>query len=77
MFVEQSGAKLVIVDTDPDTFQIDFEKLNVALKYRKQKAIILNSPNNPSGVIFPEAAILKLTQLLSEKGVRTWLSDRR
>lgn len=66
VFVEQSGAKLVIVDTDPDTFQIDFEKLNVALN-EKTKAIIVNSPNNPSGVIFPEAAILKLTQLLSEK----------
>lgn len=66
VFVEQSGAKLVIVETDPDTFQINFEKLDNALN-EKTKAIIVNSPNNPSGVIFPEASIQILAQILREK----------
>lgn len=66
VFVEQSGAKLVIVETDPDTFQINFEKLDNALN-KKTKAIIVNSPNNPSGVIFPEASIQILAQILREK----------
>lgn len=66
VFVENSGAKLVPVHTNPDTFQIDFDKLECAFS-EHTKAVIVNSPNNPSGVIFPEEAIQKLAAVLEEK----------
>ncbi len=66
VFVETAGAKLAAVQTDPDTFQIDFDKLTAAIN-ANTKAIIVNSPNNPSGVVFREEAVKKLAALLCEK----------
>lgn len=65
-FVESAGAKLVPVQTDPDTFQIDFARLEEAITPHT-KAVIVNSPNNPSGVVFPEAAVRRLAELLDRK----------
>ena len=69
VFVETTGAKLVAVQTDPDTFQIDFDKLEGAINERT-KAIIVNSPNNPSGVVFREESIARLAKVLEEKQER-------
>ena len=66
VFVETAGAKLVAVSTDPDTFQIDFDRLAEGVS-EHTKALIVNSPNNPSGVVFQEEAIRKLTAFLEEK----------
>ena len=66
VFVETAGAKLCPVATDPDTFQIDFGRLEAAVTERT-KALIVNSPNNPSGVVFREEAIQKLAALLEAK----------
>ncbi|MGI6116790.1 MAG: pyridoxal phosphate-dependent aminotransferase [Bilifractor sp.] len=66
VFVETAGAKLVAVDSDPATFQIDFDRLEPAVT-EKTKAIIVNSPNNPSGVVYPESAVIKLAALLEKK----------
>ncbi|MCC6094250.1 MAG: pyridoxal phosphate-dependent aminotransferase [Eubacterium sp.] len=66
VFVETAGARLVTAGTDPDTFQIDFAKLEPLIT-EKTKAVIVNSPNNPSGVVFPEAAVQQLAALLKEK----------
>ena len=66
VFVETAGAVLNAVSTDPDSFQIDFERLEAAIT-EKTKALIVNSPNNPSGVVFREASILRLAELLSAK----------
>lgn len=49
VFAETAGAKLVAVASDPDTFQIDFDKLSAALN-EKTRVVLVNSPNNPSGV---------------------------
>ena len=66
VFTETAGATLVAVETDRDSFQIDFGELEEAIT-AKTKGIILNSPNNPSGVVFPEEAIRKLAELLTRK----------
>ena len=66
MFVETAGASFRPVQTEEGTFQIDFDKLEAALT-EHTKGILVNSPNNPSGVIFPEAAVQKLAELLREK----------
>lgn len=66
VFTEAMGGKLVEVQTDKKTFQIDFENFKKALN-PKTKAVIMNSPNNPSGVIFTEESIITLCSLLKEK----------
>lgn len=66
VFVEGTGAKLLVVPADIESFQINFEAFEELLS-PKTKAIIVNSPNNPSGVVYSEETILKLTKLLKEK----------
>jgi aspartate aminotransferase len=61
-YAENHGGKLVLVDTDP-AFQLDLEAIERAITPRT-KAIIVNSPNNPTGVIYPESALAGLGQLL-------------
>lgn len=66
-FVEKgAGARLVVVDADIEAFQIDFSKLDAAINPHT-KAVIINSPNNPSGTIYSEATIQKLAELLTKK----------
>lgn len=66
VFVEQTGAKLVVVSCKKEDLQIDFDALEKVIS-KNTKAIIINSPNNPSGVIVPEKDIVKLTDLLKAK----------
>lgn len=66
VFTEQAGAKFVVVPCKKEDLQIDFDALSKAIN-KNTKAIIINSPNNPSGVIVPEKDIIKLTDLLKEK----------
>jgi aspartate aminotransferase len=66
VFVETAGAKFVVVPSDPDTFQLDFDRLEQAITERTGMMII-NSPNNPCGVVYPEEAIQKLAALLEKK----------
>ncbi|MBR2561392.1 MAG: pyridoxal phosphate-dependent aminotransferase [Eubacterium sp.] len=66
VFVEAAGGKLVGSVSDPDTFQIDFADLKKRIN-ENTKAVLINSPNNPSGVVFPETAIRELTDLLKER----------
>lgn len=65
VFCEHAGAKLVAVRSEENTFHIDFEKLLKALN-EKTKAVIINSPNNPSGVVYGKQTIEKLARVLLE-----------
>jgi len=65
-FVEVSGGKLVVVPADTDKFQIDFDELKKAINKNTQ-AVIINSPNNPSGVVYTEDTIKKLSDILRAK----------
>ncbi len=66
VFVETAGAKLVSVPSRSDNFQIDFSALEQAVT-PKTKAVIVNSPNNPSGVVYTEQTIQQLADLLAVK----------
>ena len=69
VFTETAGAKLVALASDPDTFQIDFSLLESALN-EKTTAVLVNSPNNPSGVVYSEETVKKLSALLEQKSVQ-------
>ena len=65
-YVTGTGAKLTIVPADIETFQINFAELEKALNPKVQ-AILINSPNNPSGIVYSTATIQKLADLLRAK----------
>ncbi len=66
VYVGHAGAKLVIVPCKADNFQLDFETLEQSIT-AKTKAVIINSPNNPTGVIIPKEDLEKLAALLEAK----------
>ncbi len=65
VFVEGAGAEFVAVDADAD-FQINFDDLDKKLD-NDVKAVIINSPNNPSGAVLTEATIMRLCAYLGQK----------
>lgn len=65
-FIERTGAKLVEVDSEDKTFQIDIENMKNAIN-ENTKMVIINSPNNPSGVVYKKENIVALCELLKEK----------
>lgn len=66
VFAEKAGAKLVVVKCREEDFQIDFDALEGAIN-ANTKAIIVNSPNNPTGVVLSEDNIKALAELLDKK----------
>lgn len=76
VFVESAGAELVTVPADIEDFQIDFAAFDQAIT-PNTKGVIINSPNNPTGVVYSEATIQELAQVLTEKskeyGHTIWL----
>lgn len=65
-FVESTGAKLLVVPARTVDFQIDFDAFE-RLVTSRTKAVIVNSPNNPSGVVYSLATIQRLADILCEK----------
>lgn len=63
VFIEGAGAVCKIIPADIEAFQIDFEALEANIT-EKTKAVIVNSPNNPSGVVYSEETIKKLAATL-------------
>ena len=66
VFVEACGGKLVVVPAKTDDFQIDLTALERVLT-PQTKAVIVNSPNNPSGAVYSETTIRRLADLLRAK----------
>ena len=66
VFVESAGGELVAVPADLADFQIDFDAFAAALNPHV-KGVIINSPNNPTGVVYSEATIRRLGETLAEK----------
>lgn len=65
VFIETAGGKPVSVPCKWPDFQMDFEKLAESLN-EKTAAVIINSPNNPSGAVFSEESIKTLCKMLAE-----------
>lgn len=66
VFIEKAGGKTIIVKSLEESFQPDFEELSKSIN-ANTKAIIINSPNNPTGVILNLETIKTLSQLLKQK----------
>lgn len=65
-YVSNYGGELVVVPTNIENFEPDFNALRWAIT-PKTKAVIINSPNNPTGVIYSEQAIKELAAVLEER----------
>ena len=61
--IELAGARAVHVPLRPQTFQPDFDRIAAALG-TKTKAIIVNSPHNPSGTVWSADDMARLAELL-------------
>lgn len=65
VFIEGALANMKLIPADVEAFQIDFSAFESALS-EKTKAVIVNSPNNPSGVVYSEETIIKLAAILEK-----------
>ena len=66
--IELTGATVVRVPLTPGTFRPDFDKIGAALS-PKTRAIIINSPNNPSGTVWSPEDMRRLDELLAPTNV--------
>jgi methionine transaminase len=62
--IELAGGTTVRVPLTPHTFRPDFDKIAAAIT-PKTRAILINSPHNPSATIWSEAEMLRLQELLA------------
>jgi len=65
-YVENHGGKVVIVPPEKDSFKPDLKILENSIT-EKTKAIIINSPNNPSGYIYSEETLKEIFEVLEKK----------
>ena len=72
VFVESVGATLKVVKPRPEDWQIDFDDFKKLLS-PKTKAVIINSPNNPSGAVYSRETIKQLTDILKDCGQEIFL----
>lgn len=65
-YVQNFNGKLVLSATNTETFEPDLKALSEVIT-SKTKALIINNPNNPTGVVYSKEVIQNLTNLLSAK----------
>lgn len=65
-YVNLSGAVLKVVPADTESFQINFEAFE-AMLHEKVSAVLINTPNNPSGIVYSTETIQKLADILTCK----------
>ena len=65
-YVNLTGAKLKVVPADTTSFQINFEAFEEMLT-EKVTAILVNTPNNPSGAVYRAETLTKLADILRKK----------
>ena len=66
VFIENAGAKIVVSEPAEKTLQIDIADFEGRIN-EKTKAVIVNSPNNPSGVVYTEDTVKALCEVLKRK----------
>jgi aspartate aminotransferase len=65
-YVTGHGGKLVVVPPDTNDFLPDTQRLEAAVT-PATKAVIINSPNNPTGVVYPAETIARIAAVLEDK----------
>lgn len=66
-YIDNYGGKPVIVKTDFNTFQPDAEALKASIT-PQTKAVLINTPNNPTGAVYSEDTLKAIVKVLEEKG---------
>ena len=66
VFIEGAGAKMVMIPPEIEGFQIDFAAFEAAIT-PNTKGVVVNSPNNPSGVVYSRETLEKLAAVLTAK----------
>ena len=66
VFIEGAGAKMVLIPPEVESFQIDFDAFERSVNEHTKGAVI-NTPNNPSGVVYSRATLERLAAILTEK----------
>ena len=66
VWIENAGAVCVEAPARADNFQLDIEAIERAVNERT-KAVIVNSPNNPTGAVYPECDLVELANALRRK----------
>jgi len=65
-YVENHGGVLKSAPAKPGTFDLDVDALEAAIT-DKTRVLLINSPNNPTGVVYPEATLKALAAMLMQK----------
>ena len=65
-YVSNVNGKVVVVPPDTDTFMPNMEQFEACIT-ELTKAVIINTPNNPTGVVYPEQTIRELSAILEKK----------
>lgn len=65
-YVDLTGAVLKVVPADTKAFQIDFDAFAERIG-EKTTAVLINTPNNPSGAVYSAETLARLAQILTEK----------
>lgn len=65
-YVSNFQGKLIVVSADLKEFQLNLDEFEQKVTSRT-KAVIINNPNNPTGVVYSEETIQKLSDLLRKK----------
>lgn len=66
VFIEGAGAKMVLIPPEIQGFQIDFDAFERAINAHT-KGVVVNTPNNPSGVVYSKATLERLAAILTAK----------
>lgn len=65
-YVKNYDGELVIIPANTTTFQPNLEEFKEKIN-AQTKAVIINSPNNPTGVVYSKETLIKLAEILREK----------
>lgn len=65
-YIDLTGAVLKVVPPNTENFQINFEAFEAMLN-EKTMAVLINTPNNPSGIVYSTPTVQKLTDVLRAK----------
>ena len=66
VFIEGAGAKMVLIPPEIEHFQIDFDAFQAAITPHT-KGVVVNTPNNPSGVVYSQETLERLVAILTAK----------
>jgi len=67
-YINLSGARLKVVPADTESFQVNFDRF-LEMLTDKVKAVLVNTPNNPSGVVYSKETLGRLADLLRKKSM--------